>query len=221
MASDPSLAAPGRVARPRAEARAVFGQVMGLVAFATGFFALGAYIGRDISGIGGIVCLFAGIGLIFGLNLAVRRSESLATVMLFGAGLALGLGFGPILNEYAQADPAAVWQAGGSTALFIGGFGAYGYATRRDLSGWARGLFWALLGLIVVGLVTVFVSIPGGNVIYAVLGLIVFAAYTMFDFNRLRRSGMEWAVPIAAGIFLDVVNVFLFFLQLFGGGSRR
>ena len=39
--------------------------------------------------------------------------------------------------------PQAVWQAGGATALFIAGFGAAGYATRRDLSALARALFWA------------------------------------------------------------------------------
>jgi thiazolylpeptide-type bacteriocin precursor len=53
--------------------------------------------------------------------------------------------------------------------------------------------------LIVFGLVTVFVSIPGGNVIYALLGLAIFGAYTVLDFNRMRRSGMAETVPLAAG----------------------
>jgi modulator of FtsH protease len=125
-----------------------------------------------------------------------------------------------VLNQYAQAEPAALWQAAGSTAVFVGGLGAYGYATRRDLSGWARTLFWALLALIAFGLVTVFVSIPGGNLIYALLGLGVFGAFTIFDFNRLRRTAMDDAVLIAASIFLDIFNVFLFMLQIFGGGRR-
>jgi hypothetical protein len=46
----------------------------------------------------------------------------------------------------------------------------------------------------------------------------VFGGYTILDFNRLRRAGAESAVPIAASIFLDVLNIFLFLLQLFGGG---
>jgi len=41
--------------------------------------------------------------------------------------------------------------------------------------------------------------------------------YTIFDFNRLRRSGPDAAVPIAARIFLDVFNILLLALQLFGG----
>ena len=51
-------------------------------------------------------------------------------------------------------------------------------------------------------------------------GLVIFGAYTIFDFNRLRRANMDMAVPIGVGIFLDVVNIFLFFLQIFGGGRR-
>ncbi|MCW2953449.1 MAG: hypothetical protein JWQ48_2619 [Conexibacter sp.] len=224
MPPDPSLRYAGTLAQPRpaaADARAVFGQVMGLVAFTLGFFTLGAYIGRDLSGGAGLIAFVVAFALLFGLNIAVRRSEPVATVMLFAAGLVLGVAVGRVLAAYAQADPAAVWQAGGATALFVSGFGAYGYATRRDLSSWARGLFWALLGLIGVGIVLFFVSIPGANIIWSVLGLALFAAYTMFDFNRLRRAGIGSAVPIAASIFLDVVNVFLFFLSLFGGGGGR
>ena len=63
----------------------------------------------------------------------------------------------------------------------------------------------------------IFVSIPHANVIWAVAGLVIFGGYTILDFNRLRRTGADSAVPIAASIFLDVVNVFLFFLELFGG----
>ena len=53
-----------------------------------------------------------------------------------------------------------VWQAGGSTALFIAGFGAAGYATRRDLSALARVCFFALIGLILFGIVLIFVQHP-------------------------------------------------------------
>ena len=103
---------------------------------------------------------------------------------------------------------------------FVGALGAYGYATRRDLSSWARSLFWALLALILVGLVLMFVNIPHANIVYSVLGLAVFGAFTVFDFNRLRRTTMAGAVPIAASIFLDIFNVFLFMLRLLGGGRN-
>ena len=52
------------------------------------------------------------------------------------------------------------------------------------------------------------------------LGLVIFGGFTIFDFNRLRRADMASAVPIAAAIFLDIFNVFLLFLRIFGGGGR-
>jgi FtsH-binding integral membrane protein len=214
-----SPAAPA--AATRDQARAVFGQVMGLVAVTLAFLALGAYIGRDLSGGWGILAFIASFGCIIGLNVAsTRGNEAVSITLLFGLGLLLGLALGPMLSDYVQADPSAVWQAAGATGGFVAGLGAAGYATRRDLSAWYRVLFWALLALIVFGVVAIFVSIPAENVIWSVAGLVIFGGYTVLDFNRLRRSGQEEAVPIAASIFLDVLNIFLFFLQLFGGESE-
>ena len=202
----------------RDDARAVFGQVMGLVALTLGCLALGAYIGRDLNGGWGILFFIAGFACVFALNVASGRgNEQVAITLLFGLGLFLGLALGPVLSSYLEADPAAVWQAAGATGAFVGSLGAVGYATRRDLSPWYRVLSWALLALLVFGLVAIFVSIPAENVIWSVAGLVIFGGYTILDFNRLRRTGEEGAVPIAASIFLDVLNVFLFFLQLFGG----
>src|SRR5947209_20009075 len=73
--------------------RAVFGQVMGLVALTLGFLALGAYIGRNLSGGLGILFFVLGFGCVFGLNIASARGRhQLATTLLFGLGLLLGLG---------------------------------------------------------------------------------------------------------------------------------
>jgi FtsH-binding integral membrane protein len=201
------------------DARALLGQVMGFVAVTVGFAALGAYLGRDLSGATGLVLFIGAFALIFGLNSAAAKGhEQLAIGLLFGLGLALGLAVAPVIADYADADPSALWQASGATAAFVAAFGAYGYATRRDLSSWIRPLFWALLALIAFGLVAILVAIPNGNIIYSVAGLGVFGAFTIFDFNRLRRASDGGAVAIAASIFLDIFNVFLLLLGLFGGG---
>jgi modulator of FtsH protease len=219
VAAYPGLSPPGSEPLTRDQSRAVFGQVMGLVALTLGFLALGAYIGRNLSGGAGLLFFIAGFACVFGLNVAsVRGREQLAITLLFGLGLFLGLALGPVIDDYAHADPSALWQAAGATGGFVAALGAAGYATRRDLSAWYRVLFWALLALIVFGVVAIFVSIPNSNVIWAVAGLVIFGGYTVVDFNRLRRAGQQEAVPIAASIFLNVLNIFLFFLQLFGGG---
>jgi FtsH-binding integral membrane protein len=212
----------GSEALARDRGRAVFGQVMGLVAVTVGFAALGAYLARNLTGGTGILLFIVALGCIFGLNIASSRGhEQLAIGFLFGLGLLLGAAVGPVLAVYAKAQPSVLWQAAGATAAFVAALGSYGYATRRDLSSWARTLFWALLGLIAFGIVLIFVSIPQGHIIYAVAGLGIFGAFTIFDFNRLRRANTASAVSIAAGIFLDVFNIFLFMLQLFGGGRRN
>jgi FtsH-binding integral membrane protein len=217
--SYPGQTALGAIPLTRDQSRAVFGQVMGLVALTLGFLALGAYIGRDMSGGAGILFFIGAIACTIGLNVASARGrEQLAITLLFALGLLLGLVLGPVINAYMNADPSAVWQAAGATGGFVAALGAGGYATRRDLSSWYRVLFWALLALIVFGIVAIFVSIPGANLIWSIAGLVIFGGYTIVDFNRLRRAGQESAVPIAASIFLDVLNIFLFFLSLFGGG---
>jgi len=203
--------------------RTIFGQVMGLVAFTCGFAALGAYVARDLTGGAGIIFFIGAFACIFGLNAAAARGhEQLAVALLFGLGLLLGMAVSPILVYYAKTNPGVVYQAAGATAGFVGGLGALGYAIRRDLSYLYRGLFFALLALIVFGLIALFVAIPGANIIYCVAGLGIFGAFTVVDFNRLKRlPNMVSPVPIAARIFLDIFNVFLFMLSLFGGGGSR
>ena len=88
------------------------------------------------------------------------------------------------------------------------------------MSALARSLFWALVGLIVFGIVLVLVEIPGGALVYAVAGLVIFAGLTLFDFQRLRRTeDIRTAPLLAASIFLDVLNVFQLFLLLFSRGE--
>jgi len=212
----------GMVGRDRAHA--LFAQTMGYVAATAALFALGAWLGRDLAGGAGIVAYLAAFAALFGMRFAARRSARLTVGLLGAFGLLIGLGTGPVVAYYASADPQALWQAGGATALFIAGFGAAGYATRRDLAVVARVCFWALVALIIFGIAAIFVRIPGGALAYSVLGLVIFAGFTMFDFQRLRGAqgdDLASAPFLAASIFLDILNVFLFFLQIFSRGDDR
>jgi len=201
------------------QTRTLFSHVMWLVALAAACFALGCFAGRDLSVGWSIAWFIAGFGCLIALNFTRRGSGGASIVLLLLMGLFLGLGMGPAVAYYTTSSPEAVWQAAGATALFIAGFGAYGYATRRDLSLVGRISFWGLVGLILFAVILIFVRIPGADLIYSILGLVIFAGLTMFDFQRLRRSGgMASAPQIAASIFLDALNVFFFFLRIFSGG---
>ena len=149
------------------------------------------WAGRDLSGGLGIVfSSCAAFVCLIGLNIASGRSRQQPSItLLFGFGLLLGLTLGPVTNAYAKTDPSAVWQAAGATGAFVAALSAIGYATRGDLSSWARVLFWA--------------------------------GTTIFDFNRLRRTGIDSSVPIAASIFLDILNVFLLLLGPTRARRRR
>jgi modulator of FtsH protease len=206
----------------RAATHTLFSQTMGYVAITAGLFALGAYLGRHLTGGVGIVAFIAAFACLIGMRYATRRSGQLAVWLLGAFGLLIGLAVAPTVAYYGSMDPRALWEAGGATALFIAGFGAAGYATRRDLSGIARLSFWALLGLIVFGIVLIFVNIPGAGQVYSILGLVIFAGFTLFDFQRLRTSQDIRSAPLlAASIFLDILNVFLFFLEIFSGSQER
>ncbi|MEU4693899.1 Bax inhibitor-1 family protein [Actinoplanes sp. NPDC023714] len=201
--------------------RVLFAQTMGYVAATTALFALGAYIGRDLPPGVAFLAYLASFAALIAMQFTVRRSTQTTVALLLLFGLLIGVATAPTLVYYASTDPQALWQAGAATALFVAGFGAAGYATRRDLSALARICFWALLALIVFGIVLIFVNIPGGALIYSVLGLVIFAGFIMVDFQRLRRNtDIEVAPLLAASIFLDVLNVFLFFLRIFRGGNR-
>ena len=209
-------------ARTTVAGHTLFAQTMAYVAGAAAMFALGAWIGHGMTSGLAFVGFLAAFACLIGMRFAARRSVGLTVGLLAAFGLLLGLAVAPVVAYYAATDPSAVWEAGGATALFIAGFGAAGYATRRDLAVVARVCFWALLALIVVGIVLIFVNIPGADLAYSVLGLVIFAGFTMFDFQRLRTNTDAATAPLlAASIFLDVLNVFLFFLEIFSGGQER
>jgi modulator of FtsH protease len=213
------MTATAAVARP-VSTPTLFGRVMALVALTVGFATLGVYVARSWGGAGWFIAWLLSLGCLVGLNVAnARGNRGLAVVLLFGFGLLIGASVATTVNYYAATDPTAVRQAFAATTLFVGALGAGGYAIRRDLSFLYRILFWLLLALLGAGIVLIFVRIPSLYTAWSLAGLVIFGLYTVVDFNRLRRAGSDEAIPLAAGIFLDVLNIFLIMLRLFGRSS--
>jgi FtsH-binding integral membrane protein len=212
------MSATGYLGQPAASRTStLFGQVMGLVALTVAMATLGAWLGRNTGGAEWFIAWLLALGCLVALNVVnARGNTGLAVILLLLFGLLMGGSVASTVNYYAATDPTAVRQAFGATALFVAILGSGGYAVRRDLSFLYRFLFWALLALLVASLVLVFVHIPSADIVWSVLALVIFGLYTVVDFNRLRRAGTNEAVPLAAGIFLDVLNIFLIFLRIFG-----
>jgi len=144
-----------------------------------------------------------------------RSSPPLTVLLLVAFGLFMGLALAPTLVSYASADPQALWEAGGATALFIAGFGAAGYATRRT---WRSSDASPSLPHRSDRVRHRAHLRPHSPRRPGLLGarLVIFAGLTMFDFQRLHRSqDIDSAPLIASSIFLDILNVFLFFLRIF------
>jgi FtsH-binding integral membrane protein len=204
----------------RDEVGTLVGQTLGYVAVTTGVFALGAYLGREVSYGWGWVLFALSLVALFGMRAAAKRSVELAVALMLGFGLLVGLSLAPTLGYYADTNAGSLWQAGAAAALFVAALGAAGYGTRRDLSGLARSFTWALFALIAFGIVLVFVQIPGGSVIYSLVGLVIFAGLTAYDFQRLRLNRDIRSAPLlAVSIFLDLLNVFLLLLTFGGTGD--
>jgi hypothetical protein len=107
------------------------------------------------------------------------------------------------------------------TGIMFGATALFGYVTKKDLSGWGRFLFMALIGLLVAMLVSWFV--PGVSLWVNLLGVLLFAGLTAYDTQKLRQIFLvnggagNLAIVGALNLYLDFINIFLFLLRLFGG----
>ncbi len=102
-----------------------------------------------------------------------------------------------------------------ATALMFGATAIFGYTTKVDLSGLRGFLFMGLIGMIIVGIIGIF--IPWGStteMIYSGIGVLLFAGFTMYDFQKLKQYPQDRYIDAALALYLDIFNLFLFILRL-------
>jgi FtsH-binding integral membrane protein len=207
---------------PRATERAasstfLLGQVMFLVAIALAFAAAGTYIGRDLAFGTAEICTFGCLGMLIAqMFVPALRTGSIGMVWMFALALLLGLGLGPVIAEYATYDRSALYEAAGGTALTVGVMGSYGFATSRDLIRWMRPLFWALLGVLALSIILILVG-SGEHFLLNLAIYVIVSAYLAIYFQIIRRRATEQDVVwIATGVFINIINIFLTLLRIFG-----
>ena len=94
------------------------------------------------------------------------------------------------------------------------------YATGLDLRRFQGILNIALIGLVLLGIVSIFTRWVHPDV-YSWLTLVIFTGYVLIDFARIRAGGDGLSpVMMAISIYLDAINIFLALLQIFGGRRR-
>jgi FtsH-binding integral membrane protein len=172
--------------------------------------------------IGTIVC-------VIGLSVA-RKTSALALIFLYALSVLEGLLMGPLLGTIARGyamGATIIAEAAGLSALLVVGLGTYVWITGRDFGGLGKMLFWALLGLIVIGVIGIFAHYsPGFQLIYAIGGAAIFVGFTLYDFSNIKlRFGPDDYVNATAQLYLDFINLFWYLLQILlmlsGGGGRR
>ena len=101
---------------------------------------------------------------------------------------------------------------------------AYGTITKKDLSAWRTFLFMGLVGVVLAGVVQIFVRSSALSFVTACASVLVFAGLTAYDTQKLRQmhaaSGYSSAASLsvvgALNLYLDFINLFLALLRLFG-----
>ncbi len=187
------------------------------------FTAFGAYIAPPYLGMGVMVLFLLNLGLIFAINATSRRSPGLALVMFYGFTTLMGVEIGPMLQAYMHMSggQAVVFQAALTTAVGMAVMGIVAQIARFNYQRVANYAIAALLGLIVLGVLSMFVHFisPG---LYAWATLAIFSVLLLVDFMRLRDGGRGLTpVQLSLSIYMDALNIFIALVQIFGNGSGR
>ncbi|RKJ31278.1 BAX inhibitor (BI)-1/YccA family protein, partial [Butyricicoccus sp. 1XD8-22] len=103
------------------------------------------------------------------------------------------------------------------TIIIFIGLAGIGLKLERDISDWGSVLFAALFVLIVFSIV--FIFFPVSNTFLLVLAglfVLVFAVYTVFDFNMIRHNHVKEAdvVWMALNLYLNFINLFTNLLEV-------
>lgn len=115
------------------------------------------------------------------------------------------------------------------TAGTFGAMSVYGYFTKSDLSKMGTYLMMALFGLIIASVVNIFCTNSTMEWIISIVGVLIFTGLTAWDTQQVKRLAAanldpqladKLATMGALNLYLDFINLFLFLLRIFGGGSR-
>ena len=198
--------------------------VTGLIAFlvSTSPAMIQAIFGSPLK----IVVMLAPLAFVLVMSFGINRLSLAALVATFyGFSVAMGLSLSTIFLVYTGASIAQVFFI--SASMFLA-MSLYGYTTKADLTNWGSFLIMGLFGIIIAGLVNIFVHSPGLSFAISAIGVVIFVGLTAYDTQKIKETFSEsWgaesngklAVMGALNLYLDFINLFLMLLRLMG--NRR
>jgi len=174
------------------------------------------------SGVVGWVIVFAPLAM--SLYLAWRgadMTESTIRLWYFAFAAVMGVSLSMLFAVFTSASIA---QALVGTVISFSALAGWGYFTRRDISGWGPFLFAGVIGLIVAGLLNIWIESTALQMTLNVLTILIFLGLTAYDMNRIRDmfwnaaedeiGRMQWFGALS--LYINFINIFVSMLQLFG-----
>ena len=173
------------------------------------------------------VVLFAPLALVLLLSFRIQSMSLGAAQLTFWAYAGLvGLSLSGIFVVYTGESIARVFFI---TAATFAAMSLYGYTTRTDLSRFGSFLLMGLIGIIIAGVVNIFLKSSALQFAISAIGVLVFVGLTAYDTQRIKAiyvagedrsiSGKK-AVMGALALYLDFLNLFLMLMQLLGARRR-
>lgn len=173
----------------------------------------------------GMVLAFAPLVLVLGAGFMMRNPTAKSSGALYWTIVSVIGASGAVwVLRYTGASIASTFLI---TATAFGALSLFGYTTKKDLSGFGTFLIMGVWGLIIAGLVNMFLQQPMISLIISVAGVLIFAGLTAYDTQRLKmtyyeiggdRNGLAVATNFGAlSLYLDFINLFQFLLALLGG----
>ena len=173
-------------------------------------------------GILGYVIIFAPLAM--SLFLAWKGSdmaESTIKTWFFAFAAVMGVSLSLLFAIFTSASIA---QALVGTTVSFAALAAWGYFTKRDISGWGPFLFAGVIGIIIASVMNIFVESTALQMTLNVLTILIFLGLTAFDMNRIRDmfwgasydevGRMQWFAALS--LYINFINIFVSMLQLFG-----
>jgi len=154
------------------------------------------------------------------LSFAGQRVPAVVAIALYlGFCFIEGMSLGVIVSYYTTAS---VTLALVTTGGLFAAMAFVGTVVKRDLTSLGGFLFVALIGLIVASLANLFFA--STTLMWAItyLGIAIFLGFSAYDAQRVKRIALSggastnMAVMCAVKLYLDILNLFLFLLRIFG-----
>jgi FtsH-binding integral membrane protein len=196
----------------------LFMKVMLLLTAAMLCGGVGAWLGRGLKGIGSAIVLFvlAIVGIFVTMGVAHVSAGGGVFCLAIWTGI-VGAMVGPALDHYTESlgwhTVCGAFVGTGGTMAICGIVGAMSGINFGFLGG-ILGI--ALIGLIIFGIVGMFVRMSREvSMGQAVIGMVVFAGYFLFDFWRMSKAENTWerAIELTMNLYLDFINFLLYLLQ--------